>query len=364
MVYDAADGYIVAYLFCLYPDVVFASCTWKYSGGTWTNLTAAQSANPPAVLDGSFVWDASDHCAVLFGGDIYPIGRPFTSVWEFQDGKWSNLSTPAPPMNRSTFSVRAAYDGLDGYVVSVWQNFERPSGSTYTWTFGRGSWTNLTSTSNGTDVPLDPMAATEPGGDALFFGGTNGTTLAPSNETWRFSGGEWHHLSTRSAPSPRFLASFADDSLDGYDLLVGGYSGNCPGATCELHSDEWVFDAGEWTNITATLHGDPPLEQGGLMADDLADGYVLEGFGSVPPASESGAYVPQADLYAYSNGTWTAFAPSSAGGFPWVDTTSLSVVGVAAAAAVGALLLRQRRRRRPGVAAHPPAPADTAPVHP
>jgi hypothetical protein len=347
MVYDAADGYVLAYLFCVYPNVVFTSCTWKYSGGTWTNLTAAQSVNPPPVLDGSFVWDNADHAAVLFGGDIYPVGRPFTSVWEFQDGQWSNLSAPAPPMSPSTFSARAAYDSSDGYVVSVWQNFARPSGSTYTWTFLGGSWTNRTSTSNGTGLPLEPMAADDPGAGALFFGGENGTTLALSNETWLFSGGSWHHLSPRSSPSPRVFASFADDALDGYDLLVGGYSGTCPGASCVVRSDEWSFADGRWSNITATLRGDPPVEQAGLMADDLADGYVLEGFGSGLATSGGGAFVSQSDLYAYSNGTWTAFAPSSSAGFPLLETLSLAIGGVAVAIAIGALLLRYRRRRPP-----------------
>jgi len=347
MVYDATDGYVVAYSICVEPRVVFTSCTWKYSGGTWTNITSPTGPNPPADLGESFVWDAPDRCAVLFGGLIYPIGDPLRTVWEFRGGAWTNLTSVVSPAIPGTWSTRATYDSSDGYVVSVWQNFIRPSGATYSYTYHGGLWTNVTATSNESGFPLQPVAADDPSdGGALFFGGANGSTLASTNETWLFSGGMWHLLAGRPAPSSRDSPSMAYDSLDGYVLMVGGTVGICGNPGCELLPDEWTFAHGRWTNVTSTVRGDPPVEQGGLMVTDLADGYLLEGFGIVGVYNSTGFEIPQSGLYTYLNGTWTAYFPPTAAGFPWLEAYSLTLVAVVAAAAATAYLLRFQRRRR------------------
>jgi hypothetical protein len=350
MVYDAADGYVVVYAICAEPHVVFTSCTWKYSGGSWTNITSSHGPNPPAVLEGSFVWDAADGGAVLFGGLIYPTGGAPRTVWEFKGGVWTNLTTTLSPAIPDTWMTRAAYDSRDGYVVSVWQNFFRPSGATYTFTLRDGTWTNVTETSNGSGLPLQPVAADDPSdAGALFFGGLNGTTGAATNETWLFSGGLWHLLSSRPSPPVRDLPSMAYDSLDGYILLVGGIEGNCPNSNCQLLPDDWTFAHGRWTNITSTMRGDSPREDGGLM---VADGYVLECLGLVGVDNSSSAYITQPGLYTYLNGTWTAYFSPSSSGFPWLELTLLVGVGAAVAALVAFFAFRRQRRPRAG--AEPP----------
>jgi hypothetical protein len=341
-VYDPIGGYVLAYAICALSSIIFTSCTWKYSGGSWTNITPVSGPRPPALLDESFVWDSADRCAVLFGGLIYPGGGPLRTVWEFSGGSWTNLTSSVSPASQNTWSVRAVYDSSDGYVVSVWQNFARPAGTTYTLTFLDGAWTNITGTSNGSGLPLEPAAADAPlDGGALFFGGLNPTTLNTTNDTWLFSHGSWHDLAPPIAPVPRTGASVVYDSLDRYDLLVGGQSGSCRSLSCPLLTDEWTFAHGRWTNITSRLQGYPPLETGGVLVTDVADGYVVEALGVVGFDNSTGLQLPQLTLYTYVNGIWTEDLQPAPPAVSWFYLGLLSAVG---AAALAGAVYRVRRR--------------------
>ena len=341
LVYDATDGYVVAYMICAHTYITFAACTWKFSQGGWTNVTATHGPNPPPVLEDGFVWDAADGYAVLFGGEIYFSGAPLQSVWVFHNGVWSNLTSSSPPAIPHTF-VRAVYDSTARYVLSVWQNGYLPDGNTYTWAFRSGTWTNLTSSANGSGLPVNPSVADDPSdGGAILFGGLNISARTLSDQTWLFSGGAWELLRPHVSPSTRSVPSLSYDSLAGYDLLVGGVGPTCLSSRCPILTDEWRFEDRQWTNITSTLLGDPPVEAAGPMTTDIADGYVLEGFGWSAFPLNSTAPI-QSDLYAYANGTWTAFAPPSPG-FSLLDAI-LTVAGVAAVAAVAALFIVRRRR--------------------
>jgi len=346
MVYDAADGYAVAFLLC--PGAGdLSSCTWKFSDGSWTNISSSTGPNPPPLSQETFVWDAADRCALLFGGLDLASATWFTFLWSFQNGGWTNLTSSVPPEIPGAPYPVATYDSRDGYVVSVWTAFANPALSPITWTYRGGTWENVTPPSwSGARFPYGPTAVDDPSDQgALFFGGLDATDRAESNVSWLFSGGTWHVVDPRFEPPVRSGASMAYDSLAGYVLLVGGIEGPCTtGQACVLASDEWTFADGQWTNITDSLRGNPPQEQNGQMVTDPADRYVLEGFGEGLPDS-SGTYPAQVDFYTYSNGTWTLLAaPSPAAGFPWVEFILLAMGVAIGGLAIAVVVVRRRRK--------------------
>ena len=341
-VYDPVDGYVLGYSICMVSNTVYGSCTWKYSDGTWTNINPSSGPLPPPLVEESFVWDSADRCAVLFGGLDYT-GGVLKTVWEFKGGVWTNLTNAVSPAGRFTFFTRAAYDSSDGYVVSVWQNFGLPAGVSYTLTFRAGVWTNVTNSSNESGLPLEPTAADAPlDNGALFFGGFNGSPRNSTNETWLFSEGSWRELPLAHAPPVRVGESIVYDSLDGYDLLVGGAALACEqGNLCPL-SDEWTFAHGRWTNVTSTLRGNPPVEADGVLVTDLADGYVLECLGYAGVDNATGYEIPQLTIYTYLNGTWTESISPASPVISWDYLGLLIVVGIAGLVGV-AYGLRRRK---------------------
>ena len=359
---------MLAFMICALPTFPWTSCLWKYSAGVWTNITPA-GPNPPAEVDENFVWDAADQVALLVGGLTYPTAVTGL-VWQFKGGNWSNITTASSPHPARVLDVEAAYDSADGYVVSLWQRLNgQPANYTfasYTYAFRAGIWTNVTATAGGAALPFQPAFADDPtDGGAVLFGGRAGSSLVATNQTWLFSHGMWRELAPIVAPLPRMLESVAYDSLLPAVLMVGGTTNGCP-ATCPAYTDEWTFAHSEWTNITATLRGDPPTEVYGQMVTDVADGYVLEGFGSPEYSFNGSPY--QTDLYEFANGTWTAVSPSgSPPVIAWATAVAL-VVGLIGVSAVGILLWRRRRKGtvvdRPPEVRHQSLPKESKPKVP
>ena len=344
LIYDPASGEVVAFLSCVGGPNLLSSCTWTYSNGSWTNITSTDGQNPPYLEDAGWVWDSAAGYGLLFGGISTQRPGFFNQTWEFQYGRWTNLSVASPRLAGTIFPV-AQYDTSSSEVVALWQASLLEGGATYAWTYRAGTWTNVTDTSAPPRAfPNFPSSASDPSdGGVLYYGGFNATTGAVDNQTWIFSNGTFHEVAARNAPSPRISPSLGYDSIDGYDLLVGGANTSCS-TPCTLLPGEWTFADGRWTNITGTVRGTEPFEEDGQLVTDVAAHAVIEGFGVVGPESEFGT-VPQADLYFYVNGTWTSVTPSSAGG-PSELLLVLGATAAGVAVALAALVLSRRRRTR------------------
>ena len=349
LAYDAAGGFVLAYMVCALSAVSWTSCTWKYSNGTWSNITP-RGTNPPAILNEAFVWDEADQAALLFGGYTFPAG--LGQAWEFKDGAWSNITSDGAPRIEGGILVVAAYDSTDGYVVSLWQS--QYLNASYTYVFQAGRWTNITATAGTVLLPWQPIASDDPtDGGALFFGGffggpagSSGATSAPvvpTNRTWLFSHGAWEEGASTPSPPPRALESMTFDPFLPGVLMVGGTQRGCL-ATCPAYTDEWTLAHGRWANITPSLRGELPQEVWGEMVADVADGYVLEGFGMTEYVA-SGSAPYQTDLFEFSNGTWTAIHPESVPATPPTLLIATVVAGGAGAAVIGVLIWHRRRRR-------------------
>ena len=99
MSYDAADGYVI-----LFGGIDtannFLGDTWKFSAGVWTNITKSSGPSPRA--SSAMVYDSADGYVVLFGGgsgalDVFPT-ISLHDTWKFSGGSWTNVTaTSSPP---------------------------------------------------------------------------------------------------------------------------------------------------------------------------------------------------------------------------------------------------------------------------
>ena len=80
MTYHAADGYVL--LFGGANLSASLGDTWKFSAGSWTQLSPSTSPNPRG--DAAMVYDAADHEVVFFGGTNST--KTFTDTWAFSGG--------------------------------------------------------------------------------------------------------------------------------------------------------------------------------------------------------------------------------------------------------------------------------------
>src|SRR3989441_368488 len=294
--YDAADGYIL--LFGGQSPTAFLGDTWKFSTGSWTSILV--SNNPGKRILGSMAYDAAagDGYVVLFGGANNTISTGFKDVlgdtWKFSAGSWTNITTTSGP-NRGAY-IPMVYDASDGYVLLT-------VGSV-SWAFKGGLWTNIPTNCSTAGACPPPRYGSSTiydvaDGYVVLFGGCCKTSSRDGLlDTWEFHAGVWTNVTTSAGPSPRLFTAMAYDAVDGYGVLFGGVSSN---PTVFPFSgtlgDTWKFAGGSWTNITTTTG--PPARTLSTLAYDAADGYTLL-FGGV-----SGTTGFFGDTWRFLAGTWT-----------------------------------------------------------
>src|SRR3989475_1874243 len=299
IVFDAGqgDGYLLLFSTGL--------LSWKFSGGIWTLLTPFLPSPSPRV-GASMTYDAADGYVVLFGGAIDTSISPglLGDTWKFQGGVWTNITTTSGP-SRGAY-IPMAYDASDGYVLLT-------VGSV-SWAFKGGLWTNIPtncSTAGTCPPPRYGSSAIYDVADGyvvLFGGCCKSSSRDGLRDTWEFHAGVWTNVTTSSGPPPRLFTTMAYDAVDGYGVLFGGVSSN---PTVFPFSgtlgDTWKFAEGSWTNITTTTG--PPARTLSTLAYDAADGYTLL-FGGV-----SGTTGFFGDTWRFLAGTWTniptSIAPSA-----------------------------------------------------
>src|SRR3989475_193348 len=297
--YDAADGYIV--LFGGQSPTGFLGDTWKFSGGSWTSISA--SNNPGKRTFGSMAYDAApgDGYVVLFGGGNNTISTGFKDferdTWKFSAGSWTNITTATSPGRQ--FGQPIVFDAGqgDGYLLLF-------STGLLSWKFSAGTWTLLT-TSIPSPSPRVGASMTYDAADGyvVLFGGAIDTSISPGllGDTWKFQGGVWTNITTTLGPSRGAYTPMVYDASDGYVLLTVG-------------SVSWAFKGGLWTNIPtncSTAGTCPPPRYGSSAIYDVADGYVVLFGGCCKSSSRDGLR----DTWEFHAGTWTniptSIAPSA-----------------------------------------------------
>jgi hypothetical protein len=280
MAYDQKDGYVVMFggNDNDYPNG-YLNDTWAFSGGSWRNITSGIA--PPARDSAALTYDAKDGYILLFGGaGVTPKGSPvyFHDTWRFSHGTWKNVTAKAVN-STNTPSGRVgeglAYDSADRYVVMFGGALQTNVGFLNdTWTFGHGIWTNITKGASPSVRWAPAMTYDNLDGYVMLFGGSKlvNVTWAYPGDTWRFLHGTWTNTSPSLSPSARSGSTETYDAKTGFVLLYGG---NGPAGCSFWCGDTWSFLRGVWTNITpavspASVHTYPPN-----VAYDSRDGYAV-----------------------------------------------------------------------------------------
>jgi hypothetical protein len=245
MVYDSADAAVL--LFVGYGPSGVLGDTWEFSGGNWSQILPSVSPTPrqfPAMS-----WDAADNYTLLFGGTPSP-GVPFVPLndtWKFAGGTWTQLA-PANPPPRS-WQASMADDVNDGYVV-LFGGLDKTSLG-QTWEFNAGQWTALTPSTHPAARGLASMAYDAAARVVVLFGGINAAAKI-FGDTWTYSAGVWGRLTTTVHPSARYGAGFTGYCYPNCQPLVlfGGSVGS------SVSSQTWTYDSGAWTLNRSALH--PP----------------------------------------------------------------------------------------------------------
>jgi galactose oxidase-like protein len=141
----------------------------------------------------------------------------------------------------------------------------------------------------------------------------------------------WRQISTKVAPSPRYMAQIAYDARDGYTVLFGGFwqaNVSGPGKT---YNDTWTFRGGIWTQLLIPGPSPRVLES---MAYDPADGYVVLFGGYLA----SGGLLNQ--TWIFSSGEWrqldiAAPSPEYGGSLAWDPALGTMILSGGAPAVLG-----------------------------
>ena len=236
-------------------------------GSDWFNVTSESARALPVVEFTQGTWDAADGSILLYGGDNYVVNSAAT--WTYSGGNWSEPSAAGLPGALS--GANLAYDPADGVVVMYGgvTSFSPLTFNDTTYTYAAGQWTAWNLTPRPSPRLAGQMAYDPSLGGVVLFGGANLTTAGPLyNDTWLYHGGAWSRLVTPVAPSPRWMGALAYDPNLGALVLYGGLnpSGFAVG-------DTWVFQNGSWTQLHPSAS--PPSLSDAAMDYDVALGHIV-----------------------------------------------------------------------------------------
>ncbi len=279
--YDPVDHEVVAFGGFSFLTSSQLSDTWVYKNGVWLNITSWSSTHPSARLVAQMTFDPGSGKILLYGGLHLPSNSGSSDTWTFLGGNWTNV----------TGTAGSAYPCLAGTLLGDAGDAEsllfggataNYGGhlSTWTWAYKGGVWTNLTSTlSVSPPVWLYTGSAPYPqGAGALLYGGQTQYPAVPL--TYVFSHGAWSNLTSTAGHTDSYeLGNVAYDALDHVDIMSGGIN-----ATNHYEPYTYALVAGTWVNWTSIVGELPPAadqpvfsqdDQGGVVASSGYPEYTL-----------------------------------------------------------------------------------------
>jgi hypothetical protein len=240
-------------------------------------------------------YDPIDQYVVLFGGCGSVCSM--NETWIFDNGTWSDITghTLHTPPGRS--SEVMAWDAADGYIV-MFGGIDAGGFLQDTWEFESGVWANLLPAAHGRPVPPPrfgaSMAYDSADGYLVLFGGGGfyqDRTLL--NDTWSFVSGQWTPQHPVTSPSIRAYAAMDYDASLGKVLLFGGEENTI------FSGDTWEYSDGNWTHLVLTK-APSPRQGATLVYDSAVSGSIL--FGGM------GKFGFQNDTWLFHKGAWSQIA--------------------------------------------------------
>jgi hypothetical protein len=305
--------------------------TWGFAHDSWTQLISNSSCTPTTCpsprADAGIAYYPPLNAILLFGGEVafFVVQHVYNDTWLYYGGTWHNITATAGPAPSPRFGEAMTYDSLDGKVV-LFGGANR-TGVTLddTWTFS-GSWTNVTTSSVGTDLTYPSARAgasisDSPTGFLLMFGGESGGTILndAADGGGSFCGPSivafWFHLGTwapqdqppcvigpagsvaapsTAPPCGREYAAVGWSPKNLRFVIYGGFgylvqtqfpSLSCSGGTGPLN-DTWTYENPPgnvgYDYQYAGDSGDPSNRTSMGFANDFTDGYFVIFGGDAP----------------------------------------------------------------------------------
>ncbi len=277
MTWDASDGYVLLWggAFGSAGLVYHYDETWTYFSGTWTNVTArVTGGHPNGALLPSLAYDPSSGVVVEFGGETYNGATEVNTTWTYHDLAWTNVTASAGPAPSPRIYPGFAEDSTDGFALLFGgSTVGGTANSNDTWEFQDGRWTNITSSAL---FPTPgfceyPLMADDPAGlGALMICISHGTGIRYAEDTYKFEAGGWINLTASvtglSFPPPVF-ASLAW-SGQGYAVVLSTEIAANPSSGVEgVYRSFWSFANNVWTNLSSQLIPASTMYSGMAPAD-------------------------------------------------------------------------------------------------
>jgi hypothetical protein len=203
----------------------------KY-GFEWDGIVLRQTPDGGAPLPACcYVEPTSGRLLAFVDADPFGTASQSFVVWQRLGMAWSVLPTSGGPDRR--FGASLVHDAARGELV-VFGGFDGITGQPRndTWTFDGSTWTARTPTTtpparHGASLAFDSARQR-----VVLFGGIDQTTIR--NDTWEWNGSTWALVASPTAPPPLAFAPMVFDAARNRTTLLA--SGNV-----------WLFDGTQWT---------------------------------------------------------------------------------------------------------------------
>ncbi len=317
-VYDSRADRFIVFGGSTATAIINSTWSYDYANSTWANITPTVGPSPRVGM--SMVYDSRADRVVLFGGTSgYPVTFGDTWIFDYANRTWTNVTTASHPSAR--VAAAADYDAVADRVILF-------GGSTST-AFLADTWayayaTNTWSLQSASGAPSGrfyaSMAYDSVDHVSLLFGGAgiSGFSAVFFNDTFTYSyaSAAWTQLSSAGAPEGRYGAAMAYDPLARRAIVFGGANGLTVTAT--YYNDTWALGVSpaSWANLTP-IHSPSQRSDAGLAYDVKADRMVLLG-GFSPTLG------PLDDAWAYTFGAATPSAPRFLDATPAANEVMLS----------------------------------------
>ncbi|MCI4334643.1 MAG: PKD domain-containing protein [Thermoplasmata archaeon] len=260
MTWDAGDGYVLLFGGMLI-GVHYATDSWTFQDGSWTNITSMVTGTPPPLLFPELAYDSTSMAVVLFG--MLVNGPPAMVTWTYHNKVWTNISAIAGTAPSPRISFAFSPDTTDSGLLLFGGRSTNGSGAlSDSWTFQADHWRNITPTAGWSfGIAITPTGADDPPDHGvLLYGGNllNSTTVRAA--TYLFRSGNWQNLSSSVPVQPTSSLFPQAQYLPGLRSVVvyqpdfvtksGGIG---------FYSSTIAYQADAWTNLTLLVGGPPSV---------------------------------------------------------------------------------------------------------
>ena len=226
--------------------VVLVAVTGRSASAAWTKTPETV---PPARVEASLVYDQARREMVLFGGQgTLPA---FGDTWIFGGGAWRQETSSANPPARR-FAAMTYDERTERVVLFGGQSCEYDGGCSYlndTWIWNGTAWSQQHPTVSPKPTAGATLVYDEAREEVMLFGGlrcenASDVSCPVSDETWRWSNGEWALVQPAVAPPARRYAAMTYDSARDRVVLFGGIASTH--TFSEGLDDTWLWDGESW----------------------------------------------------------------------------------------------------------------------